>query len=112
MSPVPVDVVASDVGRYPPSIEAAAYFACLEALQNAAKHSGASSIRVELHSYPEGLAFAVEDDGRGFDTASTPAGAGLANLRDRIECVGGVLTSQSAPGEGTRIDAVLPSVGV
>ena len=40
-SPVPVEVVARDVGRYPPPVEAAAYFCCLEAVQNAAKHAGA-----------------------------------------------------------------------
>ena len=53
-SPVPVELVAESVGRYPPSLEAAAYFCCLEALQNAAKYSGASRIWVELRGAPDG----------------------------------------------------------
>ena len=40
-SPVPVTVISRDVGRYSSPVEAAAYFCCLEAVQNAAKHAGA-----------------------------------------------------------------------
>jgi signal transduction histidine kinase len=111
-SPVPVEVVARDVGRYAANIEAAAYFSCLEAIQNAVKHSDAASIWVELHGRPDTLTVTVEDDGSGFEASSTPAGAGLANLRDRVESVGGVLTLSSAPGRGTRVDAVLPATAV
>jgi len=107
-SPVPVSVVA-DVGRYDARIEAAAYFACLEALQNAAKHSGATSVRVSLRGAPESLVLTVEDDGRGFNTSAVPVGAGLANLRDRVESVGGTLTTASGHGRGTRVQAVLPA---
>ena len=110
-SPVPVEVVAWDVGRYSANVEAAAYFSCLEAVQNAVKHSGAATILVELQGRADALALTVQDDGSGFEPSSTPDGAGLANLRDRVESVGGILTTESAPGRGTRVDAVLP-VGV
>jgi len=110
-SPVPVEVVARDVGRYSANVEAAAYFSCLEAVQNAVKHSGAATILVELQGRADALALTVQDDGSGFEPSSTPDGAGLANLRDRVESVGGILTTESAPGRGTRVDAVLP-VGV
>jgi signal transduction histidine kinase len=110
-SPVPVTVVA-DVGRYDARIEAAAYFACLEALQNAAKHSGAKSVRVSLTDGSGSVVLAVEDDGHGFDPSSAPAGAGLANLRDRVESVGGTLTTTSGPDRGTRVEAVLPARAV
>jgi signal transduction histidine kinase len=109
-SPVSVDVAASNVSRYPANVETAAYFCCLEALQNAVKHSGATSIRIELRGTSDSLSLAVSDDGSGFDRASTPGGAGLANLRDRVESVGGVLATESAPGGGTRVRATLPAV--
>jgi signal transduction histidine kinase len=104
----PVELSAVDVGRYPSRIEATAYFCCLEALQNAAKHAGATRVRVELRGTPESLELSVVDDGRGFASTAGPGGAGLANLRDRVESVGGSLTVASAPGQGTRIHAVLP----
>ena len=68
---VPVEVAAVDVGRYAAEVEAAAYFCCLEAVQNAVKHSGATAIRVELLDGADGIAdFVVEDDGVGFDPAA------------------------------------------
>ena len=39
-TPRPDDIEANGVGRYPPELETAVYFCCLEALQNAAKHGG------------------------------------------------------------------------
>jgi len=107
-SPVPVDVTARDVGRYPAQVEAAAYFTCLEAVQNAVKHSGATAIHVVLEGSPEMLALTVSDDGSGFDTGTVPAGAGTANLHDRVESLGGTLRTDSARGRGTRVHAVLP----
>jgi signal transduction histidine kinase len=104
-----VVLVATDVGRYPRSIEATAYFCCLEALQNAAKHAGAGSIRVALLGTSAALELTVEDDGRGFDPGIGTSGAGLTNIRERVESVGGELTVSSAPGLGTRIRAVLPA---
>ena len=104
-----VQVTETNVGRYPAPIEAAAYFCCLEALQNAAKHAAASLVRVELRGESEGLALTVTDDGVGFDPATTRTGSGLANIRDRVESVGGTLTTHSTPRGGTRIGAVLPA---
>jgi signal transduction histidine kinase len=104
-----ITVVEHATGRYPTTVEAAAYFSCLEALQNAAKHAGADSIRVTLAGTAAGLELTVEDDGAGFDPASTPAGSGLVNIRDRVESVGGTVRTESAPGRGTRVCAVLPA---
>lgn len=106
---VPVEVVEHQVGRYPVGVEAAAYFACLEALQNAAKHAGASTIRVGLRGGHGVLELEVTDDGRGFDPGSTPAGVGLSNIRGRVESVGGTLRIDSAADHGTRVHAVLPA---
>jgi signal transduction histidine kinase len=106
---VPVLVDDAGVGRYPPIVEAAAYFCCLEAVQNATKHAGSATIRVTLRGGEAGLGFTVEDDGAGYDPATTPPGAGLANMRDRVESLGGTLTADSQPGGGTRIRAELPA---
>ena len=109
-SPVPVEISADSVGRYPPSLEAAAYFCCLEALQNAAKYSGASRISVELQGGTDGsLTFAVEDDGAGFDTTTIRPGSGLTNMRDRLDAVDGVLEATSSPAQGTRIAGRIPT---
>jgi signal transduction histidine kinase len=111
-SPVPVEVTAVDVDRYPPGLEAAAYFCCLEALQNAAKHSRAKTISLELCGSADGsLTFAVEDDGAGFDPDAVPAGSGLTNMRGRLEAIDGVLTTTSSPTAGTRITGRIPAGG-
>jgi signal transduction histidine kinase len=108
-SPVPVEVVATDVGRYPSTVEAAAYFTCLEAIQNATKHSGATTILVRLRQQHGTLTVTVEDDGRGLDPGTTQGGIGFVNMRDRVESVGGTLSAESPPGGGARIVARLPA---
>jgi signal transduction histidine kinase len=107
---VPVDLTTNHVGRYSPSVEAAAYFCCLEALQNAAKHSDARGIRVDLRGEAGSLTLVVEDDGVGFDPHAVSPGAGMTNMPDRIESAGGTLIIESAPACGTRVEARLPAV--
>jgi signal transduction histidine kinase len=104
-----VSVVDHGSARYPPGVEAAAYFCCLEAIQNAAKHAGAAAVRVEVDAERDRLTLTVTDDGPGFDPATVAGGNGLANIRDRIDSVGGTLEVDSAPGRGTRVRAVIPS---
>jgi signal transduction histidine kinase len=101
-------VTAEGVGRYDPEVEAGVYFCCLEALQNATKHAVASRISISLRQDDGNLRFDVVDDGKGFDPASTPAGLGLQNMRDRIAAAGGVLTVDSRPGRGTVVAGSLP----
>lgn len=107
-SPMPIELVAADIGRYPPSVEAAAYFCALEAVQNAVKHSAASAVRIELRGGPDVVRAIVQDDGSGFDRAAAAAGGGLANMRDRVESAGGTLTIETMPAWGTRVTATLP----
>jgi signal transduction histidine kinase len=102
-------LVATGVGRYPPAIEVTAYFCCLEALQNAAKHAHATATRVLLTGTVDTLEISIEDDGRGFDPGTGPGGTGLTSIRERVESVGGSLIVSSVPGLGTRIHAVLPA---
>jgi signal transduction histidine kinase len=109
-SPLPVELVAAELGRYPAGVEAAAYFCALEALQNAAKHSAAEAIKVDLRGGPGLLEVIVQDDGSGFDLGATGVGAGLANMRDRVESAGGTLTIETAPSRGTLVAAKLPGL--
>jgi signal transduction histidine kinase len=110
-SPVPVAVEQDGIGRYPQDVEAAVYFCTLEALQNVAKYAGASSARVVLGESEGRLTFAVIDDGSGFDLEKARRGAGLTNMRDRVEALGGRLEIRSAPGAGTTVAGTIPTGG-
>jgi signal transduction histidine kinase len=107
-SPIPATVLGAGVRRYPAEIENAAYFCCLEAMQNAAKHAlGATAVVIDL-SEAEELRLEVRDDGAGFDPARVAGGLGLISMRERLAAVGGELTVVSSPGHGTRIIGSIP----
>ena len=103
-----MEVTANGLGRYPQDAEAAVYFCCLEALQNAAKYSGASRAVVRLSCDERRVGFEVEDDGTGFNVAAAKRGAGLTNMDDRISALGGTLEVRSHPGAGTTIAGSIP----
>jgi signal transduction histidine kinase len=107
---IPVEVQADGIGRYPQDVEAAVYFCCLEALQNVQKYAAAQSAVVKLNVSESGLTFEVTDDGQGFDGASVKRGAGLTNMTDRIDAMGGRLEFSSTPGRGTRVRGSLPAL--
>jgi signal transduction histidine kinase len=108
-APIAVEVQGDGIGRYPQEAEAAIYFCCLEALQNVSKYANASSARVRLTERDGSIAFAVSDDGAGFDPTHTPLGTGLQGMKDRLEALGGTLTVDSAPGAGTTITGRIPA---
>jgi signal transduction histidine kinase len=110
-SAVPATLLSDGVGRYPQEIEAAVYFSCLEALQNAAKYAAASSATVELHDDGAELGFTVSDDGLGFDPSSVVYGTGLQGITDRLGAIDGRLAVESAPGRGTVVTGHVPSRG-
>ena len=104
-----VQASAEGVGRYPPAIESAVYFCCLEAVQNASRHAGPHvHISIRLQGVGQMLRFQVRDDGSGFDPDAALAGTGLQNLRDRLHAFGGRLEIVSAPGRGTVVAGALP----
>ena len=107
-SPLAVTVLAAGVGRYAPEVEAAVYFCCLEALQNAAKHAPAASVQVRAWEEAGGLLFSVRDDGPGFDAAAARRGHGFTNMADRLGAIGGTVRWQSEPGHGTEITGSIP----
>jgi signal transduction histidine kinase len=105
---IPVELSSNGAGRYRPDLEAAIYFCCLEALQNAAKYSGASLVQIQLSQEGGELVFAVRDDGRGYDARRMKPGAGLQNMIDRVEAMGGRLEIESAVGTGTLVTGHVP----
>lgn len=109
-SPNPVELAISDVGRHPRDLEAAAYFCCVEALQNASKHAGTDAVvRVGLRLTERGeLEFEIRDDGCGFDPAATGRGNGFTNMRDRLGAFGGTIEIESTPGNGTQVTGRVP----
>jgi signal transduction histidine kinase len=107
-SPVPVTVDADGVARFPEDVEAAAYFSCLEALQNVAKYARANAVSIRLWREEDRLLFSVADDGQGFDPASIGYGTGLQGIADRLGALDGSLSVVSAPGAGTTIAGSLP----
>jgi signal transduction histidine kinase len=108
-STLPARVQTGSLGRYPADVEAAVYFCCLEAMQNACKHAGErATIRLRVREEAGTLAFEVTDDGTGFDPAARGLGAGLLNMADRLGAFGGRLRVDSAPGQGTYVTGTVP----
>ncbi|MFF8616632.1 sensor histidine kinase [Streptomyces sp. NPDC015350] len=89
----------------PRPVETAAYFVVSEAVTNAAKHSGATHIRVSVSGDGHGVSVRVRDDGTG---GADPTGSGLAGLRGRVNALDGRLSVDSPSGGPTTIVAELP----
>ena len=104
-SPVPVDVTIP-AERYPPLLEATAYFVVCEALANVAKHAGATAAHVDIEQVDGRLIVQVLDDGVG--GVDVQRGTGLTGLADRVAALEGQLDIDSSQGSGTRIRAELP----
>jgi signal transduction histidine kinase len=94
--------------RFPENAELAAYFACLEALQNAAKHAPGVPVTVDVTVDGEWLCFTVADRGPGFEPRDVADGTGLIGIEDRLGAVGGSVLIDSAPGAGTTVHGRLP----
>jgi signal transduction histidine kinase len=88
-----------------PDVAACVYFICSEALANVAKHASASAVQIWVTARAGGITVEVADDGAG---GADPGGRGIRGLADRVETLGGTLTVASAPGQGTRLTAVIP----
>jgi signal transduction histidine kinase len=97
-----METALQEVPRYPAHTEAGVYFACVEALQNAAKHAGpAAHVKVSLWTEGNRLCFSVADDGVGFARGRVRQGSGLRNMAERLAGLDGTFTLDSAPGRGT-----------
>lgn len=101
-----VSVSAPGADRLDGRRQAVVYQVAAEAVRNAARHSGARRCLVRVEIDADVVRLEVRDDGRGFDAAATPAGVGLASMRERAAEVGGDVTVDSDEG-GTRVVMVL-----
>ncbi|MGH8775561.1 MAG: sensor histidine kinase, partial [Jiangellaceae bacterium] len=106
---LPTTVGVDTDRRFGADVEAAVYFCCLEAMQNAGKHAGErAGVTVRIGEEDGSLVFEVRDDGAGFDPSATGDSHGFVNMRDRVGAFGGSLVIDSAPGRGTVVRGTLP----
>lgn len=86
----------------------AVYRIAQEVLHNIVKHAHASIVTLRLACQDRQLLLDIRDNGRGFDAAGVfPGHLGLYSMRERAERLGGTLTIESAPGQGTRIQVCI-----
>ncbi|MFC8533404.1 sensor histidine kinase [Streptomyces sp. NPDC057249] len=105
--PIPVRVVYEVSGELPSPVQTAAYFVVSESVNNAAKHSGAEGVVVDVARRDGVLSVRVRDDGCG---GADPEGGGLAGLRGRVAAIDGMLDVDSPAGGPTTVTAELPCV--
>jgi signal transduction histidine kinase len=108
-SPLPVDGDATASGGTP-RVEAAVYFCCLEALQNAAKHAPEAQRGGSGVGESGGLLFSVSDNGPGFNAEKARSGHGFVNMADRLGAIGGTVRWESQPGHGSTISGSIPVI--
>lgn len=107
---IPVELQVTGARPLPADLQVALYRIAQEALQNIAKHAKASRAWVLLQLSPGAVALEIRDDGRGFDATRVPADHfGLQIMRERMAAVGGGVTLESQPGQGTRLRAQWPA---
>jgi signal transduction histidine kinase len=105
---VEVKIEAGAVNRYPSEVEAAVYFCCLEAIQNAIKHAR-GPVTISIEEAAERLTFEIGDGGPGFDPGTRERGTGLQNMSDRMAAVGGRLVISSSVAGGTIVHGDVPT---
>ena len=83
-----------------------------EALTNIGKHAQAKNVAISLRRNGDGWLLRVADDGVGIDPARSqqPTGFGLLAMRERVRALGGEFALEGRPGQGTVIEARLPTV--
>lgn len=79
-----------------------------EQLNNITKHAQANAISIVLKNQAENVVLQIKDDGRGFDPQTVRKGLGITNIRNRAELFGGHAEIFSRPGQGCRLQVVIP----
>jgi signal transduction histidine kinase len=112
--PVDLQVLGLDDNRLPSRVETALYRIAQEALANVRRHAQAENVGVLLEHRGSLAMLIVEDDGSGFDVSQVmgshvhEGNLGLYGMRERAALLGGMLTIESAPGEGTSVFVEIP----
>jgi signal transduction histidine kinase len=103
------EVTEATTFRFRAEVEAAMYYCCTEAVQNASKHAGPDArISIRLYMQADQLHLEVRDNGSGFDVRAAHDGIGVQNMRDRLGAVRGTVKISSEPGRGTLVSAIAP----
>jgi two-component system NarL family sensor kinase len=107
---LPVDMVVSGANRpLSPRVEIGLYRISQEALTNIGRHAQASKVWLEVTMSPEKVKLMVSDNGRGFDPEQIPQNRyGLIGLNERVRLLHGRLQVESSPGQGTRLEVIIP----
>ena len=102
--------------RYPPAVETAAFRIAQEAIGNALRHSGCTTLTLQLQMASDSLRLLVQDNGGGFDLDAAAAAAmrahrfGLAGMEERALAAGGRLAIETAPGAGCTVNVLFDPV--
>ena len=108
-----IDVAVEPLPDLDGDLQTLVFRVAQEALNNAAKHAQAKEVILRVVARGGLLQLQVADDGRGCDPDAMlqSGGSGLGGMRERLRLYGGALELHSAPGEGTRLRAVVPVGG-
>ncbi|QYC40441.1 Sensor histidine kinase LiaS [Nonomuraea coxensis DSM 45129] len=121
-SGIAVETWALPAGDVPASVSAGVMTAMREALDNVERHSGARTVSIAVTAGSGGVRVTVSDDGHGFPATGSATGPvtgsatgqavggghGIARMRAAFAEVGGSLSVNSVPGEGTTVTGVVP----
>jgi signal transduction histidine kinase len=106
--------IEGDESLITPQVRDELFLIIREGMRNAVTHSGASTITIEVEISENRVGAIIEDDGRGFEPAEKAprvGGTGLASMKERALLLGGAVSLSSTPGEGTRVEVLLPLPG-
>jgi signal transduction histidine kinase len=104
--------ICRNPGAVSPQAQQVIYRVAQECLQNIAKHSQASTVKLSLRKADKCISLCVSDDGAGFSAEAAwkkPLSFGLAGMRERASLLGGTLSLRTAPGQGTAVALQLPT---
>ncbi|RYZ19867.1 MAG: sensor histidine kinase, partial [Chitinophagaceae bacterium] len=79
-----------------------------EQLNNVLKHSEATEVSIDLEQGKNNLRLCITDNGKGFSVNKSNNGIGLMNMRTRAENLSGTLVVKSKPGQGCRVEVMVP----
>ena len=94
--------------RLDPATEIVVYRIVQELVNNIIRHAGATEALVQLMRNEDMLNIIVEDNGRGFDPSATSKGAGLGNVRSRVDYLHGAMDIRAEPNNGVSIHIECP----
>lgn len=101
------DGLGEDI-RLDARVETVLYRVVQEALTNVVRHASATTVRISVIRTTAKIRAVVEDDGVGFDPAAAASSLGLRGMAERARLVGGTVTFDSAPGQGTTVTLEVP----